>query len=152
MKITSKAFANGGAIGQIYTCQGESHSPPLSISKVPEGAQTLALIMDDPDAATDPNGPGHTYDHWVVWNIPPRTTEIAENSCPPFAIEGLNGSGEPGYIGPCPPTGTHRYFFRLYALDTKLDLPGNADKEDVEDIIGGHVLARTEIVATYKKS
>ncbi len=152
MKLTSNAFADGETIDRIYTCQGANHNPPLSISEVPEKAQTLALIMDDPDAATDPNGPGHTYDHWVMWNIPPKTGDIAENSTPPFAIEGVNDSGEPGYIGPCPPTGTHRYFFRLYALDIKLDLPENADKEDLEDAVGGHVLAQTELVGTYQKT
>lgn len=152
MKLTSSAFSDSEAIDKAYTCQGANHNPPLSISEVPEGAQTLALIVDDPDAATDPNGPGHTYDHWVVWNISPKTTEIAENSTPSLAVEGLNGSGKPGYIGPCPPTGMHRYFFRLYALDTKLELPEDADKEDVEDAIGGHVLARTELIGTYQKS
>ena len=152
MELSSPAFADGETIDKRFTCQGSNHNPPLKITGVPPKSQSLALIMDDPDAATDPNGPGHTYDHWVVWNIPPKSDMIGEDSLPPFAIGGLNGSGNPGYTGPCPPTGVHRYFFKLYALDTKLDLPEDAGAEELEDAIGGHVLARTELVGTYQKS
>lgn len=151
MQLTSPAFGHGETIDKIFTCDGANYNPPLEIHNVPEAAESLVLICDDPDAATDPNGPGHTYDHWVVWNIPPKTTEIAENSVPPFAIQGRNSSGENTYTGPCPPTGQHRYFFRLYALDTKLDLPESADKEDVESAVAGHVLSQTELIGTYQK-
>ncbi|MEX0748842.1 MAG: YbhB/YbcL family Raf kinase inhibitor-like protein [Candidatus Saccharimonadales bacterium] len=152
MKLSSPVFNDGETIDKLYTCEGSNHNPPLQISDAPTEAQSLVLICDDPDAATDPNGPGHTFDHWVVWNIPPTTTEIAEGSVPPFAVQGLNGRGEKAYTGPCPPTGEHRYFFRLYALDSKLDLPEDADKEDVEDALSGHVLTRTELVGTYQKA
>lgn len=152
MQLTSPAFEHNGAIERKFTCQSDNVNPPLKISGAPVSTKSFALICDDPDAATDLDGPGHTFDHWVIWNIPPTTTEIRENSVPTGAVEGLNDQEENGYTGPCPPTDTHRYFFRLYALDTELDLPHESDSEDLEDAISGHVLAQTELIGTYQKS
>lgn len=152
MKLTSQAFEHNQPMPRHYTCQGDNVSPPLEISDVPEEAVSLALICDDPDAATDPDGPGHTYDHWVLWNIPPKMAAIAENASLQSAAIGQNSSGDNKYTGPCPPNGTHRYFFRLYALSTELELPDSADAEELEDALAGHVLARAELIGTYQKS
>ena len=152
MKLTSQAFKHNQPMPRHYTCQGDNVSPPLEISDVPEEAASLALICDDPDAATDPDGPGHTYDHWVLWNIPPKMTAIAENASLQSADIGQNSSGENKYTGPCPPNGTHRYFFRLYALSTELELPDSAGAEELEDALAGHVLARSELIGTYQKA
>ena len=152
MKLTSQAFKHSQPIPRRYTCQGENISPPLEISDVPDEAVSLALICDDPDAATDPDGPGHTYDHWVLWNIPPKITAITEGGSLQSAITGQNSSGKNKYTGPCPPNGTHRYFFRLYALSSELQLPESADAEELEDALAGHVLSRAELIGTYQKS
>ncbi len=152
MKLSSPAFEHGARMDSKFTCQGDNISPPLKIEDVPEEAQSLVLICDDPDAATDPNGPGDTYDHWVLYNISPKVTEVPQDSSPASATQGLNGRHDLSWIGPCPPTGEHRYFFRLYALDTKLDLEEGADKEEVESALAGHVLAHTELIGTYEKA
>ncbi len=152
MQLTSSAFEHNGAIPTKYTCQGDNINPPFQIHDVPTDTKSLALICDDPDAATDPDGPGQTFDHWVVWNIPPRLQEIPEGSPPRNAVIGKNSTGKTEYKGPCPPTGSHRYFFRLYALDSELDLPANSGKEDVEDALAGHVVAQTELIGTYEKT
>lgn len=152
MRISSPAFAHNDAIPRQYTCEGGDINPPLRISDVPEDTKSLALICDDPDAATDPNGPGHTFDHWVLWNIPPALQEISENHTPQTAVTGLNSVDKHAYMGPCPPTGMHRYFFRLYALDSELELPEDSDVEALEDAVAGHVLARAELIGTYQKS
>lgn len=144
MAISSPAFGQNQMIPRKYTCEGADISPPLEIKHIPAGTVTLALIMDDPDA---PNG---TWDHWIVWNISPAA-EIVENSVPVGAVEGRNSWGKNRYGGPCPPSGTHRYFFKLYALDTKLGLKPQADKCDVEQAIDGHVLSETSLVGLYKK-
>jgi len=145
MKITSSAFEQNQSIPSKYTCDGENINPPLSVSGVPENAQSLALIFDDPDA------PAGTWIHWVVWNIDPKTAEIPENSAPAEATEGTTSFGKPGYGGPCPPSGEHRYFFKLYALDTKLDLDLSAGADRLEAAMKGHVLAEAELMGVYSR-
>jgi Raf kinase inhibitor-like YbhB/YbcL family protein len=142
LKIDSPAFKNEEPIPSQYTCEGENINPPLTIGDIPDETKSLALIMEDPDA---PNG---TFDHWLVWNIP-VTSRIDENSNP--GITGNNDFGKPGYGGPCPPTGTHRYFFRVYALDVELDLEAGADKKMLLEAIDDHVLAMGELMAKYEK-
>ena len=142
LEVRSPAFGNNERIPKRYTCDGEDVNPPLEILGVPEGTQSIVLIMDDPDA------PGGIWDHWVVWNISPDT-KIRENSSP--GIVGVNSWGQNSYGGPCPPSGTHRYFFRAYALDTKLDIPSSSRKRDVEEAMRGHVLAKGELVGLYSR-
>jgi len=142
MKITSSAFGHEGIIPTTYTCDGEDINPQLRIANVPEGTKSLALIVDDPDA------PGGTFDHWVVWNIMP-TDEIASDTVP--GAQGKNGFGDLGYGGPCPPSGTHRYYFRLFALDTTLDVEEGAPRFEVEQAMKGHVIARAELMGTYTR-
>ncbi len=144
MELTSPAFAHHQTIPTRYTCQGDDINPPLHIAGIPKEAKSLVLIMDDPDA---PNG---TWDHWVVWNISP-TGVIKENTVPPGAVQGKNSWGKQKYGGPCPPSGTHRYFFKLYALDTTLSLAANAGKNEVLAAIKNHILAQTELMGTYNK-
>ena len=143
LTITSTAFENNKDFPSRYTCDGKDINPPLSIVGVPEGTQTLVLIVDDPD------GPVGVWDHWVVWNIPAETTSIAEDSVP--GVQGKNSWGRNDYGGPCPPSGTHRYYFKLYALDTKLDLDTASDKKAVEAAMKGHVLEEAELMASYSK-
>ena len=142
-KITSPAFENNNPIPRLYTCQGKDISPPLNIEGIPQGTKSLVLIMDDPDA------PMGTWDHWVVWNIPPETTTVLEGA--PQGIEGMNSWPKKGYGGPCPPSGTHRYFFKLYALGTKLNIPENSTKRDVERAMQGNIIAQTQLIGNYKK-
>ncbi len=142
--VKSAAFENKGRIPKKYSCDGEEVNPPLTIMGIPNVTQTLALIIDDPDA------PRGTFDHWILWNIPPTGT-ILEKSVP--GTEGLNSAGEHSYIGMCPPSGTHRYFFKVYALDTKLALNINATrKKDLEKAMQTHVLAKGELVGLYSRS
>ena len=145
MKIESPVFKNNELIPTKYTCQGEDINPPLKISAVPQSTKSLALIIDDPDA------PVGTWVHWLLWNIPPETAEIGENSVPPGATEGQTDFGQPGYGGPCPPSGTHRYFFKLYALDTELSLAAGASKKELEAALRGHILEQAELIGLYKK-
>jgi Raf kinase inhibitor-like YbhB/YbcL family protein len=145
LKIVSPAFGMNGLIPSRYTCDGKDVNPPLLIGNVPSGTQSLALIVDDPDA------PRGTWVHWVVWNIDPRTSEIAENTLPPDALQGMNDFHRHAYGGPCPPTGTHRYFFKLYALDTKIKLGTGAIKAALEAAIQGHVLGKAELVGRYAR-
>jgi Raf kinase inhibitor-like YbhB/YbcL family protein len=145
MKISSSALSDGGSIPAKYTCDGADTSPPLSIEGVPPAAKSLALIMDDPDA------PSGTFDHWIVWNIDPKTIAIAEGKSPPGVV-GKNGFGKSGYGGPCPPSGEHRYYFKLYALDTTLNLPPSSKKADVQNAMKGHTLADAQLMARYKRS
>ena len=134
-----------GLIPTRYTCDGKDMNPPLLIENPPADTQSLALIVDDPDA------PRGTWVHWVVWNIGPETREIAENSVPPDALLGMNDFRQRAYGGPCPPTGTHRYFFKLYALDTKIVLEAAAIKAVLEAAMQGHVLAKAELVGRYTR-
>ncbi len=140
--VESPAFTNKGIIPQKYTCDGDNISPPLRIENITEGIQSLALIVEDPDA------PSGTFDHWVVWNIPPMR-EIKEDTVP--GTEGLNSFGKHSYGGPCPPSGVHRYFFKVYALDNTMILGPDAKKGDVLSAIQGHVLAHGEIIGLYAK-
>src|SRR3989344_8123960 len=142
MIIESTAFKNGGEISSKYTCDGEAINPPLSIKDVPRGAKSLALIVDDPDA------PAGTWDHWVLWNIPPEVKKIAEGSTPMSAVVGQNSWPANAYGAPCPPSGSHRYYFRLYALNSLLDLPPDSNSKDLRNAMEGHVLAEAELIGT----
>ncbi len=144
MKLLSSAFQNNQSVPSKYTCQGENTNPELQISEAPEAAKTLALIMHDPDAPM-PGG----FTHWVVYNIPPNTNEILENT-EPTGTAGMNGADKTGYAGPCPPSGQHRYFFKLYALDNKLDIQ-SADKSALEKAMAGHIIDQAELVGLYQK-
>ncbi len=143
MKLSSIAFDHNQNIPKKYTCDGENINPPLTVSDVPDAAKSLVLIVDDPDA------PGKTWVHWVLYNIDPSVTEIGENSVAKSAIQGMTDFGTASYGGPCPPSGTHRYFFRLYALDTMLDLSERAGKKEVEDAMQGHILDSAELIGLY---
>ena len=145
MKLTSPAFQQNGHIPSEYTCDGSDLSPPLIISDVPANAKSLVLISDDPDA------PVGTWDHWVVFNISPSTKEIKKGA-EPQGIPGKNSWGRTGYGGPCPPSGTHRYFFKLYALDTMLSLPSGSGKNQIEAAMHGHILAKAELMGLYKRT
>ena len=144
MKIISSAFAQNSPIPSEFTCDEHNTSPPLMISDVPSNVKSLALIMDDPDA------PIGTFVHWVAWNIPTSTKQINKGNEPEGAA-GKNGAGKTGYIGPCPPSGTHRYFFKLYALDTTLNIPEGSNKKDLESAMQGHIIAKAELMGTYKR-
>ena len=146
MEISSSIFFNDQLIPSKYTCDGESINPPLNFFGVPEETKSLVLIMDDPDA------PAGVWAHWLVWNIPPEINEIIEGFTPKGANEGVTSSGKTGYEGPCPPFGAHRYFFKLYALDTKLDLISEKITKNVlEQAMENHILARAELVGRYKR-
>ncbi len=152
--LTSAAFAALGAIPTLHTCEGRDVSPPLSWSGVPAAAKSLVLIVDDPDAP-DPKAPRTTWVHWVLYNLPPSATGLAEgiaaSALPGGTREGQNDWKRAGYGGPCPPIGRHRYFHKLYALDVVLPDLGPATKADVEAAMKGHVLAQAELVGTYQK-
>ncbi|MGZ8755950.1 MAG: YbhB/YbcL family Raf kinase inhibitor-like protein [Acidimicrobiia bacterium] len=148
MQITSPTFADNTPIPDRFTCRGDDISPPLDITGVPEGAESLVLIVDDPDAP-DPAAPKVVWEHWVMWNIAPETSAIAAGTVPAGAVQGTNSWGRPGYGGPCPPIGTHRYFFKLFALDTTLALSTTSIKADVETAMQGHMLAQTDLLGLY---
>jgi Raf kinase inhibitor-like YbhB/YbcL family protein len=141
--VKSSVFESNKPIPKKYTCDGNDINPPLTIEGTPKEAKTLVLIIDDPDA---PNG---TFDHWVVWNIPASTSKIGENTVP--GKEGINGARQPRYMGPCPPGGTHRYFFKVYALDTELNLEINSRKKDVEKAMQSHIIAKGELIGLYSR-
>jgi hypothetical protein len=142
LRITSPVFENNGFVPARYTCDGDNVNPPLKIEGIPKETQSLVLIVDDPDA------PMGTWDHWIVWNIAP-VEKIEENSVP--GTEGLNDSRKYSYGGPCPPSGTHRYFFKVYGLDTTLNLHPNSRKKDVEKAMKGHIVAEGQIVGLYRR-
>ncbi len=146
MKLESSAFKEGEMIPSEYTCEGLNTRVPLSWSEVPEGVKSFAIIVDDPDA------PSGDFVHWLIFNIPLKTTELPENGEPAGAVDGINSANRVGWIGPCPPTGTHHYHFKLYALDTKLTLTSEAKKSDLLSAMESHVLAEAELVGLYKKS
>ncbi len=145
MKLTSSAFPHEGAIPVTYTCDAENVSPPLSLEDVPEAAKSLALMVNDPDA------PRGDWVHWTVWGLTPTTREIPEGAALAGVTQGTTDFGKTGYGGPCPPSGTHRYQFTLYALDTTLDLPPSSVKTDLERALAGHILASTVLVGTYAR-
>ena len=155
LKVTSSAFQQGGSIPSPYTCEGKDISPPLAWSGSSNSAKTFALIVDDPDAP-DPAKPQRVYVHWVVYNIPAATSSLPENASksgmPNGALQGKNDWGKPEYGGPCPPIGRHRYFFKLYALDTELTGLSGPAKADVERAMKGHVVDSGELMATYQKA
>ena len=142
LTLTSPAFQEGQYIPEKYTCDGEDINPQLEFGNIPKDAQSLALIIEDPDA---PNG---TWTHWLIWNIPPLHT-IMENEAP--GIQGRNDFGHNNYGGPCPPSGTHRYYFRLYALSQKLNLPEGASKEELLKAIDPVRLAKAELMGKYSR-
>jgi len=152
--LSSSAFAPGGEIPSLHTCEGRDVSPALAWSDVPDSAESLVLIVDDPDAP-DPKAPRMTWVHWVLYNIP-RATDglpegIAPDNLPPGTREGQNDWKRTGYGGPCPPIGRHRYFHKLYALDTVLPDLGTPTKAEVEKAMEGHVIANAELIGTYQK-
>lgn len=154
MKITSTAFSQHGAIPAQYTCVGSDLSPPLAWTELPAGTKSLVLIVDDPDAP-DPAAPKMTWVHWVLYNLPADATELPEgvaaSGLPPGTHEGLNDWKRTGYGGPCPPIGRHRYFHKLYALDTVLPDLKHPTKAQLEQAMKGHVLAHAELVGTFHK-
>ena len=150
MELKSPAFAHGAPIPPEYTCDGRDVSPPLSVTGVAPGTRSLALVADDPDA------PMGTWIHWVAWNIPPGAGALPANLPKKDALQdgtrqGINDFKRAGYGGPCPPSGTHRYFFRLYALDVTLDLPATTTRKDLDRAMRGHILAQAELLGTYSR-
>jgi len=145
MQISSPVFDNNTSIPVKYTCDGQDINPPLIISGILENAESLVLIMDDPDS------PSGNFLHWIVWNIPPLITQILENSKVEGAVEGKNDFGKIGYGGPCPHQGEHHYHFRLFAIDQKLSLENGATREDVEKALEGHIIESCELIGLYKR-
>ncbi len=145
MELSSSVFKAGSVIPALYTCDGRNISPPLTFEFVPQRARSLVLIVDDPDA------PGGMWVHWTVWDIQPTVKEIAANSVPLGAREGVTSFGATGYGGPCPPNGRHRYFFKLYALDVVLSLKKGASFAELEVAMSGHMIARAELVGVYER-
>lgn len=150
MELSSSAFADQESIPSKYTCDGADISPPLSIGNVPDTAEFLALIVDDPDA------PGGTFDHWLLWNIPAQTSQIPEGikqqekvNKLSGAAQGQNDFGELGYRGPCPPSGEHRYRFQLYALSGSLELPSSSGKSKLQNTIKSKAVAETQLIGKY---
>jgi Raf kinase inhibitor-like YbhB/YbcL family protein len=143
ISVTTSAFQASGDIPPKFTCNGANVNPGLKINGVPNEAKSLVLIVDDPDA------PRGLFTHWIVWNIDPKATDIGENSAPAGGIQGTNDFGKRSYGGPCPPSGTHRYFFKIFALDTKLDLKAGAHRAELDAAMRGHTLAQGELMARY---
>lgn len=154
LSLTSSAFTAGDAIPATHTADGRDVSPPLAWSDAPEGTQSFALIVDDPDAP-DPKAPKMVWVHWVLYNIPPSVSDLPEavapNQLPAGTLQGLNDWKETGYRGPAPPKGRHRYFFKLYALDTTLSDLHKPTKGQLEMAMRGHILAQAELMGTYIK-
>jgi Raf kinase inhibitor-like YbhB/YbcL family protein len=155
LSISSRAFGDGQAIPARYTCQGDDIAPDLQWEGVPSKTRRLVLIVDDPDAP-DPKAPKMTWVHWVLYNIPPTATGLPEGaasgSLPEGTEEGLNDWKRTGYGGPCPPIGRHRYFFKLYAIDTVLEGLRQPTKAQLESAIQGHIIEQAELVGTYQKT
>ena len=154
LTLKSSAFDNGAEIPLRYTCSGDDVSVPLNWEDAPEGTRSFVLIVDDPDAP-DPEAPKMVWVHWVLYNIPPDINSLAEHitsaTLPPGTIEGINDWQRPGYGGPCPPVGRHRYFHKLYALDSVLEGLNRATKADVEAAMQGHIIAQAELIGTCQK-
>lgn len=145
MNIKSPVFQNNNFIPKKYTCDGDNVNPPLEITGIPENTKSLSLIIDDPDSS------GGSWTHWLVWNINPETTEFRENNVPTMAVEGLTSFDKFNYGGPCPHSGTHRYLFKLYALDIVLTLPRRTDKIALEKAMAGHVVDEAELIGLYSR-
>ena len=152
MKLTSTAFKNGDSIPTSHTCEGDNRSPPLAFEDVPPAAKSLVLIVDDPDAP-DPRAPKRTWAHWLVYNLPPTTSELAEavSHFPAGTLLGQNDWKHPTYGGPCPPIGRHRYFHKLYALDSVLPELHEPTRAELQAAMQGHVIAEAELMGTYQK-
>ncbi len=148
MEFTSPAFENNGKIPQKYTCDGEGVNPPLKISNVPAGTKSLTIIMDDPDAVKPA---GKIWDHWVVFNISPLTTEIPERT-EPRGIHGKGTSGNLKYKGPCPPDTEHSYYFKLYAVDIVLNLLEGSSKDEVRKAMHEHIIEETQLIGKYERT
>jgi Raf kinase inhibitor-like YbhB/YbcL family protein len=146
LKISSPAFENGGKIPKEYTCDGKNVNPPLKIDNAPLNVKSFALVFDDIDA------PRGTYVHWIVWNIDPGLKEMRENSVPEGAVQGVNDFKKRNYGGPCPPGRAHRYVFKIYALDTLLDLNPNGSKKDLEKAMEDHIISRAQLTGLYKRN
>ncbi|OGG11606.1 hypothetical protein A2Z00_04895 [Candidatus Gottesmanbacteria bacterium RBG_13_45_10] len=144
-QLTSSAFDPYQKIPVKYTCDGANTNPPLTILGVPDGTKAFALTMEDPDA---PNG---TFSHWLIWNIPGDVKEIPSGDSLAGATQGTTSAGKPGYYGPCPPSGIHRYFFTLYALDAQIGLGSGAKKSDLDTVLVGHILGETRLVGVYSR-
>ena len=144
MKVTSFAFQEGANIPSKFTCDGENTSPPLQIADIPSEAKSLALVVDDPDV------PSGLFTHWAVWNIPPQTSAVGEGNVPK-GVQGTNDFAKSGYGGPCPPSGTHRYYFKIFALDRELDLPFGAKRGQLDAAMKGHVVAQGELMGRYSR-
>jgi Raf kinase inhibitor-like YbhB/YbcL family protein len=144
-RLTSPDFAEGASIPARFTCQGQNTPPILIIAGTPPAALSLALVVEDPDA------PSGTFTHWLIWNIPPGTKKLVAGALPAGAMEGTNDFGSTGYSGPCPPSGTHRYFFRLSAVDTALHLPAGASRHALDTALDGHVIAKTALMGRYAR-
>ena len=145
MNLTSPDFSEGENIPERSTCDGKDISPTLKIDGIPKGAKSLVLIVDDPDA------PGGNFTHWLIWNIVPDLTEIVANKLPAHAVQGVNDFGKSKYSGPCPPAGVHRYYFRLYALDTTLTLPQTSKRKVVDSAMGGHIIGEATLMGRYAR-
>jgi len=143
MEIRSSAFKEGEKIPSKYTCDGENINPELDFLNVPGNAKSLVLIMDDPDAV------GGTFTHWIIYNIDPKTETISENSIPKDSKQGLNDAGKASYTGPCPPSGTHRYYFKLYVIDTILTLGDKVDKTTIDNAINGRIIEEAQLIGLY---
>lgn len=145
--LESSAFKDEASIPKIYSCDGENISPPLQWRDVPSNTKSLVLIVDDPDA------PAGVWDHWILYNLPATTTQLSENlkNLPAGTLVGKNSHGEIKYNGPCPPDREHRYFFKLYALDTVLNLPKGATSKEVEEAMAGHIVGTAELMGRYKR-
>jgi len=144
MKISSSAFSEGAAIPPKFTCDGEDTSPPLKIEGVPQAAKSLVLVVDDPDAPTG------LFTHWMVWNIDPKTSSVAAGSAP-GGTQGKNDFGKTGYGGPCPPSGTHRYNFKIFALDQQLSLSAGAGRKQLDAAMKGHVIGQAQLTGRYAR-
>lgn len=155
LTITSPAFADGDPIPVVHTCDGDDRSPPLAFAGLPQGTRSLALVVDDPDAP-DPAAPQMTFVHWVLYNLPPETAGLPAGIRNPAELpegtqEGRNNWDRPGYGGPCPPIGRHRYFHRLYALDCRLPDLSEPLREELDGAMEGHILAEATLVGTYQR-
>lgn len=147
MQVSSPAFESNGMIPQEFTCQGKDINPPLEINFIPKKTKSLVLIHDDPDATTG------TWDHWVMFGIPaPPVNKLVIETASAPGVQGKNSWGRNDYGGPCPPSGTHRYFYKIYALDTELNLPAGSTKKEVEMAMQGHLLEKAELIGLYRKS
>lgn len=142
LTVSSPDFSHNGHIPSKYTCEGKGTNPAIIVTNIPQGTKSLVLIVEDPDAKDK------TFDHWIVWNIPPGEI-IKENSVP--GTQGKNSAGKNNYIGPCPPAGTHRYFFKVHALNTMMDIMAGAEKQTIENAMQKHILASAELIGLYQK-